>query len=251
MPYAKHKSEYDREGFTIVRQFLTPSELGMLRQELDGFIQNVVPTLASNVALYETPGQPDTLKQLQAMAANSDFFRAYCDNPKWKELAEAMLEEPAHCDDPEWFNKPPKTTHPTPPHQDNYYFKLVPPNVLTIWCALDDVDAENGCLRYVKGSHLQPPRPHHLSKVVGFSQGISDFGEADLTNEVEIHLQPGDVTVHHGWTIHRAEPNRSTTRHRRSFAMVFKGISCRRDEAAHQRYLQSLQQQRAEAGMVS
>jgi len=36
-------------------------------------------------------------------------------------------------DAPEWFNKPPATNHITPPHQDNYYFCLEPPNVVTIW----------------------------------------------------------------------------------------------------------------------
>ena len=59
----------------------------------------------------------------------------------------------ATCQEPEWFNKPPGTDSPTPPHQDNYYFSLKPPNVLTIWLALDPVDDENGCLRYVAGSH--------------------------------------------------------------------------------------------------
>ena len=42
---------------------------------------------------------------------------------------------------------PPGVDHPTPPHQDNYYFNLKPLNVV-IWLALDDVDDENGCLRY-------------------------------------------------------------------------------------------------------
>ena len=54
--------------------------------------------------------------------------------------------EEVRVEDPQWFNKPPGTNNVTPPHQDNYYFCLAPSNVVTVWMALDDVDAENGCL---------------------------------------------------------------------------------------------------------
>ena len=37
--------------------------------------------------------------------------------------------------------------------------------------------------------------------------------------------------------VHLAGANRSTTRQRRAFAMVYKGESCRRDEEAFARYL--------------
>ena len=78
--------------------------------------------------------------------------------------------------------------------------------------ALDPVDDENGCLRYVPGSHQRGFRPHNRSNVLGFSQGITDYGPDDLAHEMKIHLQPGDAVAHHGMTIHRAEPNRSQSR---------------------------------------
>src|SRR5687768_16316974 len=98
--------------------------------------------------------------------------------------------------------------------------------------ALDTIDDENGCLRYVRGSHLSAIRPHTSSSVLGFSQTIADFGNEsnDVAGEVAVHLQPGDVVVHHGNTIHRADPNRSLTRQRRAFAIVYRGLSCRRDK---------------------
>lgn len=144
---------------------------------------------------------------------------------------------------PRMVQQTPNTEHPTPPHQDNYYFNLAPPNVLTMWLALDVVDDENGCLRYVPGSHLKGKRPHSLGKVLGFSQGINNFSQEDEDHEVKIHLQPGDLTIHHGWTIHRAFPNQSSTRPRRAFAMVFKGESCVRDETAFAEYQKQCQEQ--------
>lgn len=242
------KRDFDRDGFVVVRQFLTSGELGELSAQLDRFIRDVVPGLSDAHAFYHDRDRPETLKQMQFMQVDP-YFRDYTQHPKWRSLAEALVGESAACESPEWFNKPPGVDHPTPPHQDNYYFNLKPSNVVTIWMALDPVDDENGCLRYVPGSHLRGFRPHARSKVLGFSQGISDFSPRDEAVEIKIHLAPGDVVAHHGMTIHRAEPNRSASRNRRAFAMVFKGVSCRRDEASFARYQESAKTQHEEFGL--
>jgi 2-oxoglutarate-dependent dioxygenase len=248
MPYEHAKQMFDGDGFVIVRQLLDPVELADLRFNLDRYIREVVPTLPDADAFFDDKSRPETLKQMQHMQGDA-FFRDYVRHPKWVALAEALVGASVACETPEWFNKPPGTNHITPPHQDNYYFCLAPPNVVTIWMALDDVDDENGCLRYVRGSHLPPIRPHTRSNVLGFSQGITDYGDADRAAEVRIHLAPGDVVVHHGNTIHRADANRSTTRSRRAFAMVMKGVSCRRDEAAFARYTAAVKEQHQQMGL--
>lgn len=248
MPYSQFKPSYDRDGFVIVRQLLDTAELAELQCNLDRYIRDVVPTLPDTAAFFDDKSRPETLKQMQHMQGDA-FFRDYVRHPNWVALAETLVGEAAACESPEWFNKPPGTNHITPPHQDNYYFCLAPPNVVTIWLALDAVDDENGCLRYVAGSHLRGFRPHARSRVLGFSQGITDHGPADVAREVPIHLQPGDAVAHHGMTIHRAEANRSATRQRRSFAMVFKGVSCRRDDTAFARYQAAVKAQHAELGL--
>ena len=242
------KNDFDRDGFIVVREFLSETELAELVDNLGRYIREIVPTLSDAHAFYHDRDRPETLKQMQFMTDDS-YFEAYRQHRKWTDLAALLVGESATCDSPEWFNKPPGIDHPTPPHQDNYYFNLTPPNVVTIWLALDRVDDENGCLRYVPGSHHQGFRPHARSKVLGFSQGISNFGPADESSEVKIHLNPGDAVAHHGMTIHKAEPNRSTSRQRRAFAMVFKGIGCRRDESAYARYQADAQRQHQELGL--
>jgi phytanoyl-CoA hydroxylase len=248
MNYDAEKQKFDRDGFVILRQFLTKEEQSELSAQLDRYIRDVVPGLSDAHAFYHDRARPETLKQMQFMQGDP-FFRDYTHHPKWKALAAALVGEPAECESPEWFNKPAGADHPTPPHQDNYYFNLKPPNVVTIWLALDHVDDENGCLRYVAGSHQRGFRPHARSKVLGFSQGITDFGPADEATEAKIHLSPGDVVAHHGMTIHRAEPNRSQGRNRRAFAMVYKGVSCRRDEANFARYQEAAKQHHESMGL--
>jgi phytanoyl-CoA hydroxylase len=242
------KSSFDRDGFVVVREFLPSHELSELQVNLERYIHDIVPSLPDTDAFYSDRRQPETLQQLQRMSRDS-FFAAYGDHPRWAEMAQLLLGERGVAEQPEWFNKPPGTNHVTPPHQDNYYFCLTPPNVLTIWVALDKVDAENGCLRYVVGSHLRGFRTHARSKILGFSQGITDYSADDFRNERAIDLKPGDAVVHHGMTIHRADANVSTTRSRRSFAIVYKGVSCQRDQAAYERYLAAAREQHQEFGL--
>jgi len=248
MPFEIEKQHYDQHGFVIIRQLLEQQHFAELQENLNRYIRDIVPTLPDADAFYQDRSRPETLKQLQRMGCDP-YFRDYGRHPKWMALAEALVGETVNADQPEWFNKPPGTNHVTPPHQDNYYFCLVPSNVVTIWLAMDSVDAENGCLRYVDGSHRNGFRKHAKSKILGFSQGITDYTPEDFTREVAVPLQPGDAVAHHGMTIHRADANTSTTRHRRSFAMVFRGVSCQRDEAAFARYQAAAKQQHAEMGL--
>jgi phytanoyl-CoA hydroxylase len=242
------REQFDRDGFVVVREFLGVDELSVLQRELQRYITQVVPHLPDSDAFFVVRSRAETLKQLQHMGGDG-FFAEYRRHPAWGRLAEALIGEACQAQEPEWFNKPAGTSHETPPHQDNFYFCLQPPHVATLWLALDAVDAENGCLRYVAGSHLGGFRPHQRTQMLGFSQGISDYGPDDVAREAVIELQPGDLVAHHAMTIHRADPNRSPTRQRRAFAMVFHGASCARDEDAQRRYQQSLASQHQSLGL--
>ena len=242
------KADYDRQGWVIVRNLLSAADLAELESNLARFIRDVVPNLPDSQAFYDERGRPETLRQLHGINVDP-FFDAYRQHPVWCDLAETLVGGPAEANEPEWFNKPPGFCHATPPHQDNYYFCLQPPNVVTIWLALDDIDEDNGCLRYRSGSHLEGIRPHAASGILGFSQGITDYGPQDSELEAPACLRRGDAVAHHGNTIHRADANASPSRQRRSFALVFRGQSCRRDEAAYSRYLASVKKQQSALGV--
>lgn len=244
MEFADYKPPFDREGFVVVRRFLVGDALAELNANLARYVREVVPALPESAAFYHDRGRPETLKQLQHMGCDA-YFERYRRHPRWNRLAERLLGEAVEAAEPEWFNKPPGGEHSTPPHQDNFYFCLKPPNVVTLWLALDPVDEENGALRYVAGSHRRGMRPHGPTQVIGFSQAIEDYGLGDEAAEHAVTLEPGDLVAHHGETIHRAEANRSPQRQRRAFAIVFRGASCRRDEQAFARYQSALARQHA------
>lgn len=248
MSFEKYRERFQEDGFVVIPGFLSGDAFAEVTANLDRYIREVVPGLPESDAFYVDRGRPETLKQMQHMSVDP-YFEAFGRNPYWLGLAADLLGEEARSRGPEWFNKPPGTEAPTPPHQDNYYFNLKPPNVLTVWVALDHVDEENGCLRYIPGSHREGIRPHGRSAVLGFSQGITDYSPLDTAREVKVCLRPGDAAIHHGDMIHRADPNRSADRNRRAFAMVIEGVSCRRDEEAYARYLAALEEQHQALGV--
>ena len=243
-------ASYQRDGFVSVPAFFNSEELVTIESELARFKRERIPTLESSEVFYEDIDHPESLKQIQRMQQHDPFFSGLMDG-KPQRLAERLLGENVVPKNLQYFNKPPLLGRATPPHQDGYYFMLEPCNALTMWMALDVVDEENGCVRYVRGSHEKGMRPHNRTQTLGFSQGIADFGTVeDTANEVVCRAQPGDLLVHQAMTIHRAEANSSPTRSRRALGFIFYGESAREDAAAYQAYKQKLETELAAAGEI-
>jgi phytanoyl-CoA hydroxylase len=180
------------------------------------------------------------LKQLIDMQKYNAYFDVMLNDSKFKKLAEFLLDDAVVPKTLEYFNKPPRIGKPTPPHQDNYYFMLKPAEAVTMWLALEDVDAENGCVRYVTGSHLHGVRPHGRTQTLGFSQGITDFGtEDDQASAVAFPAKAGDLLIHHSMTIHWAEANRSE-RTRKAIGWIYWAESAQEDTEAKAAYQQKL-----------
>lgn len=237
-----------QDGVVRLRGFFDSAEMQKLDVALKRYVDYILPVVPSADAFYEHSDDSRTLKQLQRMDEHDPFFTAFGFQEKLVHLAQLLLAQPVRSMGVEWFNKPARVGRPTPPHQDGYYFCLEPDEALTIWIALEDVDEQNGCLRYVRGSHTCGIRPHGQSEVLGFSQTILDFGDGDRRNEFVGTAQRGDALVHHSATIHWAGANRSV-RSRRSLAVVYRSERSRRDEEAFERYLQSSRRQQQNLGV--
>lgn len=235
----KTKTDFERSGYVVLRQFLDGQEVAAIQGQLDRYVREVAPNLPTTDVMYEDMQNPQTLKQLARIKEHSPYFADLITQPKWAGLAQALLADDVVPTELEWFNKPPVVGKPTPPHQDGYYFMLEPNEAVTMWLALDNVDEGNGCMRYIAGSHRTGMRPHGRTQVLGFSQGITDFGDADRAMETPIRANPGDLLVHHSLTIHRAEGNPSN-RHRRSLGFVYYAARARQDAKSLSEYQQKL-----------
>ena len=237
------RESFETDGYVALPAFLSADEVGECLAQLDRYISEVVPGLPAEHVFYEDKEDPSTLKQLQRMQDHDDWFGAFFVG-KPRQLAEELLGTEVQGKNMQFFNKPPGIGQPTPAHQDGFYFKLDPPHALTMWMALEDVDAGNGCIRYVKGSHLDGMREHGRTGTLGFSQGMTDFGSGDdLAREEPQPASPGDLLAHHALTIHRADGNSSPTRTRRALGFIFYSVDAKEDVAARQAYKKDLEDQ--------
>ncbi len=241
------KKSFEQDGYVAMPGFYDGDEMQAVECAMENFIAERVPALQLEHVFYEDKADRATLKQIQCLHEHDGFF-AYLFNDKPKQLAEELLGEPVIGKNLQYFNKPPGIGQATPAHQDGYYFMLQPCHALTMWMALDAADEENGCVRYLAGSHVHGMRPHARTQTLGFSQGISDYdSEAD---EVICLAQPGDLLAHHALTIHRADANTSATRSRRALGFIFYGESAKEDSVAHATYQRQLRQEMIVQGRI-
>ncbi|PHS00443.1 MAG: phytanoyl-CoA dioxygenase family protein [Blastopirellula sp.] len=114
-------------------------------------------------------------------------------------------------------------------HQDASYWPLTPSKAVTVWLAIDDADLENGCMRFIEGSHHQG----HLT------YRPSDSGEHNVLNQtienpeqygtvVDDPLKAGQLSIHSDLLLHGSEANNST---RRRCALTLR--YCAADVKAH------------------
>jgi len=246
------RSEFESDGFVAIRQFITGDRLVELESELERFVQQVVPQMPADQVFYEDKNCPHTLKQIQQMARHDAWFQELSVAGVIRELAADLLQGPVVPRNLQYFNKPAGGTGlPTPPHQDAYYFMLEPPEAVTMWLALDAVDTENGCIRYVRGSHRNGLRPHARTRTLGFSQGIADYPSTeDAALEVAVPARPGDLLAHHALTIHRADANQSVHRSRRALGFIYYSARARENLSAHRAYQQQLAEEMSAAGRI-
>ena len=179
------------------------------------------------------------------MDTHDPFFQSITVLPKFARLAEALLGTPVVLRGVELFNKPAGIGKPTPPHQDGYYFCLVPSQAVTLWFPLDPVSEENGCIRYVRGSHRKGIRPSPRVQHPGVLPGPERLGPEDEAAEVKALASPGDLLAHHCDIIHRADANPSRIS-RRALAIVYDAAAATIDQVAQARYKQSSTAQRVE-----
>jgi phytanoyl-CoA hydroxylase len=235
------QESFRSDGFVFIPGFLGADELTITNHRLGTLISERVPDMTPEQVFYEDRSDPSTLKQIQALYDHDPYFHGMMYGSRFEALASLLLDEPVIGRNMQYFNKPPRIGQATPPHQDGFYFKLAPNEALTMWLGLDDVDEENGCVRYVRKSHRNGMRAHGRTGVLGFSQGMTDFGRPeDLEQEVWFQTKPGDLLVHHSMTIHRADGNRSESRSRRALGFIYYGESAQEDTEAKQAYHQQL-----------
>ena len=110
-----------------------------------------------------------------------------------------------------FFSKEPHSQHFVSWHQDLTYWGLNQTDEVTAWLALTDVTVENGCMRFLPGSHTRDIVEHRdtFAEVNMLSRGQELAVEVDEAKAVNVLLEAGQMSIHHGRLFHASHANTS------------------------------------------
>lgn len=101
----------------------------------------------------------------------------------------------------------------------------------------DPMNAQNGQLRDASKPHRKPLRIHAVTDILGFSEGIGDFGTPeDREPDIAVTARPGDLLAHHAGAVHWAKANTHPTAHRRALGFIYYACSVQGNRNAYRIY---------------
>ena len=111
------------------------------------------------------------------------------------------------------FIKEPSSKHYVSWHQDATYMGLDSMNFPTPWIALSPSNKETGCMTMISGSHKLKIQEHEdtfaENNILTRGQVIQNVDES---RAVDLILEPGEMSIHHGAVIHGSQPNKVNQR---------------------------------------
>ena len=110
-----------------------------------------------------------------------------------------------------FFAKPAINGKRTPFHQDGEYWPIRPLATCTVWIAIDAATEENGCLRYIPGSHKSAQLlAHEVSNDTDITLNRELVKtEYDESIAESLILPAGGMAFHDIYIAHGSEENRS------------------------------------------
>lgn len=223
---------YRRDGVVRVPRLLSQNDVADVRDALARYIRHVVPHLPGGDLVREADGV--AVRNLWRMEHYDDFFAALGNREDILRVVGALLGgDPVLCA-VETFNKPARHGSGVPQHQDNAYFCQDPPDMCTVWVAIDPAIAENGPVQYARGT-THTLLPHKASGIPGNSMVMSEIREFPPEQVATAILEPGDAMIHHCQTVHWSTPNH-TDQPRCGLLLVYRAAHTKTDPALKEIY---------------
>jgi non-heme Fe2+,alpha-ketoglutarate-dependent halogenase len=194
------RQQYERDGVAFPFTILDPAEVARFKETFE----QVEPRLVA------AGGNPPH-KQCHLC-----FRWAYdlATHPAILDLVEDLIGPDILIHNSTIFAKPPRNPAFVSWHQDAYYFQDDESKVVAAWIALTPSTSESGCMRALAGSHKRGRLPHvfrsRLHNMINIGAGGLHVDiEVDETDAVDVALQPGQISLHHGNVVHSSNPNNS------------------------------------------
>lgn len=225
-PEALTKAEHDRfweDGFLVLPPLSPPAEVARLVGLYDGMFARAAGRAEGDYfdfASAEGSARPPSVPQVLNPSRYEPAFAETAFRVQAAAIARQLLGPRAELVFEHAMLKPPRSGGPTPWHQDEAFYSVLNNfRSITFWMPLQDVALENGCMRFVPGSHRGPLLEHRAIGNDPRVHGLEAIG-VDPDAGVVCTLPAGAATVHECRTLHAAGPNLSDVP-RRAYAVAF------------------------------
>lgn len=202
---------YARDGFVTPSQPLPDQLFKALHQNVDRLIAgNPSHRPEQIVCPHILRGADGSLAEDTALR---DFFLDLCHHEDIVGMVSQLIGQDVILWGSQLFCKPPRDGLAIPWHQDGHYWPIEPLAACSVWIAVDEASAENGCMRVVPGSHRRGLLAHEkdADPDLALNEALSR-GTFDADAAVDVTLRPGQISLHDVNLVHGSEANRSSKR---------------------------------------
>ena len=219
---------FHRDGFVVVPDLLTPSELDALSPIVDDAVARRLG--ADGRTLEEKSRYEQSFQQCMNLWEDTPAIRPLTFHPRIAATAAGLLGVDAVrlWHDQALFKE--AGGRETDPHQDQPYWPIAEPVTITAWVPLDGSTMANGAMGYVAGSH-QVGLNRFINIFFGEPENLLEDPALDGATPTFVEVPRGSVAFHHGLTAHLARAN-TTDQTRRVHTMIYFADGCTRG-AAH------------------
>ena len=224
---------YKKQGFVVIKRFLTKQEVKSVLSSLKKFCKSYEPKRERDIN-FTNKNSSHSIHDMEKWV----WIKKIRQKKTLKKIIKHLLEENPKNFGSEYFAKPAKSGLPSPLHQDNFYWCRKPNKALTAYIALNDQSNKNGSIEYFLASHKLKTFDHLSSKVKGFSSFIDQKKIPNLPL-LKPNLRMGDVIFHHCNIIHKAGKNNHQKLERKALALAIYSFKSRTDLKMMKRYLKN------------
>ena len=199
---------YQRDGLVVPSCRIPPGTLNRMRESLEKLLRDNADIAPESLVCPHIP-----YGSTHDAAAAAQWFN-YASNPHILDLVEQLIGPDIVLWGSQVFCKPALSGKAIPWHQDGQYWPIKPRATCSVWVAIDDAMPENGCMRYIPGSH---------ASAAVYAHRVSGRADVVLDQEVEPELfdsgiarddmlEAGQFSLHDVYLIHGSDANRSPKR---------------------------------------
>ena len=194
------------DGLVIPDYRLPDAMLARMQAEVDRLIERNPGVRPEQLSGAHNPwGQ-------SARMLGSQTFLDLCLFPEILDMVEQLIGPDIVLWGSQLFCKPAGHGMAVPWHQDGQYWPLDPLATVTVRVAIEDSTPENGCMRYIPGSHKSRRLERHeitTARNVALKQQLPEIDESQARDDV---LYAGQISIHDVYLVHGSDENRSTKR---------------------------------------